>query len=62
MIDMEKCYGRREAAARESGNDALSYTYLRLGMIERSSKSGQLSEDMGRRCGCLVDEFGDLDV
>lgn len=48
MIDMEKYYGHREEAAREGGNDVLSYTYLRLGLIERLSRSGQLSEDMSR--------------
>lgn len=44
MIDMEKYYGRREAAARESGNDAFDAAEIRflvdaetLGWLERES-------------------------
>lgn len=44
MIDMERCYGRREAAARESGNDATDAAEIRflvdaetLGWLERES-------------------------
>lgn len=47
-IDMERYYGRREAAARENGNDELAVMYQRLKVIEGLARSGQLSESMSR--------------
>ena len=48
MIDMEKYYGRREAAARENGSDELACMYQRLKVVEGLARSGQLSESMSR--------------
>lgn len=47
-IDMERYYGRREAAARENGNDERAVMYQRLKVIEGLARSGQLSESMSR--------------